>query len=111
VGYYTRYTLEIDPPQPGIEKAMVEVSDEFAWFVGYPGEFDEDFSHGWDGNNMEPSKWYSHDSDMKKLSALYPGVRFHLEGEGDEQGDVWKRTYLNGEIAVKKRAKVVMVDE
>jgi hypothetical protein len=56
-------------------------------------------------------KWYKHDDNMKHLSALYPDVTFYLDGEGEEQGDVWEKVYENGKLIRHRKAQIVMVDQ
>jgi hypothetical protein len=46
----------------------------------------------------EPMSWYDFDLDMKQLSTCSPGILYTLRGEGEGQGDVWVRYYLNGKV-------------
>lgn len=80
MGYYTDYTLTTIPEQ-------------------LPADFDSKFKEitsysvaDIDGN----IKWYDHDEDMLKLSALYPNIFFTLEGVGEDSDDRWISYYVNG---------------
>jgi antitoxin component YwqK of YwqJK toxin-antitoxin module len=48
----------------------------------------------------ESAKWYDSDQDMKELSSReeYKDVLFILEGEGEENDDIWKAYYKNGKV-------------
>ena len=43
-------------------------------------------------------KWYDHDEDMVKLSLRFPEYTFILEGEGEENGDLWRTIYHDGKL-------------
>ena len=43
-------------------------------------------------------KWYDHDEDIVKLSLRFPNYTFILEGEGEENGDLWRTIYHNGQL-------------
>lgn len=69
----------------------------------------------WDDNGVEQvlyeSKWYDHEKDMVKLSKEFPNVIFHLSGDGEEQGDVWKEIYSGGAKQKSLKAKIVFEEE
>lgn len=56
-----------------------------------------------DVGTYEPAdgyKWYEHREDMTWVSKELSGnILLLLEGEGEENGDVWKEYYRNGKIA------------
>lgn len=58
------------------------------------------------GDATESCKWYDHETDVKRLSALFPGMLFTLNGEGEESGDIWVKYFLDGKVQVCK-AKIV----
>lgn len=45
-------------------------------------------------------KWYDHETDMRTLSEAFPNLIFILEGEGEDQGDVWIKYFYNGRMDV-----------
>lgn len=53
-------------------------------------------------------KWYEHLSDLKKMTEEIRGVLFHLEGEGEEAGDIWDAFALNGQTQ-KHEARIIRV--
>lgn len=61
------------------------------------------------GQTEDDTKWYDHHDDMLKFSKVFPEALFELYGEGEEQGDVWKKYYQNGKSLV-IRAKVTFED-
>ena len=43
-------------------------------------------------------KWYDHTEDMCKISEKYQNVIFSLYGNGDEDGDMWVKYFMNGKV-------------
>jgi hypothetical protein len=60
----------------------------------------------WIGD-VDSCKWYEHEEDMRKLSALFPDVLFTLSGEGEESGDIWKM-YVKGGKSHSVSAEIVL---
>jgi hypothetical protein len=85
MGYYTRYTLETS-------LTYTSCDPDVAW-----NECKESF-----GTFDEACKWYEWEQDMLKFSALWPGVLFHVHGEGEESGDIWDAYFLNGKRQICK---------
>lgn len=46
----------------------------------------------------ESLKWYEHEEEMVELSKRYPTMVFILDGDGEEQGDIWRKFFLNGKM-------------
>lgn len=86
MGYYTTHRLTVAPPLPLKKVAKA--------FVGYE-DMIEEIEPGVFGSD-EPLKWYDHERDMRAFSGKYPKHLFTLDGEGEEQGDVW-REYCQAE--------------
>lgn len=89
MGYYTDFKLNADvydDEVPAIVSKLTEVTG-YSW-----------------GNTLTlwDSKWYDHHHDMIKVSKSFPNVKFILEGSGEENGDVWKKIYLNGKSKIYK---------
>jgi hypothetical protein len=118
VGYYTNYSLDIEIYDKSLVAQKKCVNEEH---TGYPD--DALFCHicgkslstnaiikqVWEaideknfpvGFNYEPCKWYLHDADMRLISIKYKGILFILKGEGEENGDLWVKYYLNGKCQV-----------
>lgn len=54
----------------------------------------DDLDYGVCGN----SKWYDYEADMCLLSKRFPGILFHLYGEGEVHDDIWDAYFLDGKM-------------
>lgn len=108
MGYYTRYELEAKEGNSYlIASKMFEEcnsSEKFYAFEYALNDFIENLDEN-SGNNFslflesgEETKWYEHEEDMKFLSLQFPEVLFKLHGEGEENGDVWDKYFMNGKM-------------
>lgn len=92
MGYLTNYSITA----PTTEK---EVWEDVRNLCG--GLFENDM-YMWEreinATGAYAVKWYDHVLDMTNLSEKYPTVKFVLDGEGTEQGDVWKKIFLGGKM-------------
>ena len=105
MGYYTYYNIEVAEKNE-IEKNsnyfnLLEI-DEIDRKLGKalckinPGYFKSvSLKVNIDSNEM---KWYEHDTDMLKLSKLFPDYVFILEGQGEEHPDMWITYYCDGHM-------------
>ena len=89
MGYYTNYTLSAqnaNGKESEIEERIKDIS-------GYTGlSFDSIYN----------CKWYNRFKDMEAVSKEFPDVTLSLEGDGEEQGDVWKAIFKDGKSKVVK---------
>lgn len=84
MGYYTRYTLST------IGKNSLPITS-------YLNEEElVEFYMDESGETIEPTKWYDHSNDIKRLSKKFPDTIFKLEGVGEESGDIWIKYFKNG---------------
>lgn len=95
MGYYTDYCLYARDKRSSSyhlpEDTVAEIDrviNELDLFEG------GDIIDGLWGN----AKWYYHDEDMIKISRQFPDVLFKLEGNGEEQGDMWITYYCDGRM-------------
>ena len=93
MGYLTNYTIT----------AYMNEDNELYKDIKllYEGLFKEDLricDNVLVSSGSDSVKWCDHDIDMTKLSEKYPTVKFVLDGEGEEQGDVWKKIFLGGRM-------------
>ena len=93
MGYYTNYELTILEGDDCITDYKKEISD----ISGYNYCFEDSI------------KWYDFDIDMKKLSLKHPNTVFKLNGNGEENGDIWVSYYKNGKSHYNKA--VIVLDE
>lgn len=99
MGYSTNYTLEHDTPDD--EMDIKEALLKNAYWMDY--DIDDLMDHGVTG------KWYEHEEEMLGLSYAFPNTIFILHGEGEEQGDVWKKRFINNTVET-VRAEVTIAD-
>ena len=95
MGYYTHYDLTTVQGNLSPEQ-MEQVKQFLSWSAWLVSEGDAGFPLS--TVLEERHKWYEHDEDMLALSREYPGVTFCLSGEGEDQGDVWKKYYRDGKM-------------
>ena len=84
MGYYTDFSITIkgEFDKKEMEEKIEEVTDYC---------FDE---HG--NRYHQNCKWYDNVENMTELSKFYPNNLFTVDGDGEENGDVWRRVYHNG---------------
>jgi hypothetical protein len=83
MGYYTRFELSVVEDDSGI--TLCDHKLAISEVAGYDDCFDDEI------------KWYGYKEDMQKYSKAYPNTIFLLDGIGEENGDVWKSFFKNGE--------------
>jgi hypothetical protein len=90
MGYSTRYSLEIDPPDRVV---MAMLRNDIP---------DAEYALERDGTSSEGRRWYDHEKDLREFSTEYPTHLFTLRGEGEEGGDLWVLYVKNGEFQREK---------
>ena len=99
MGYYTKFRLRVknaDHPEfEQFERNELDANKETASGYYIRDAYYEGFE----------CKWYDHDREMISLSLQYPSLVFELEGDGEEQGDSWRKYYVNG-LRQECRAKI-----
>lgn len=90
MGYYTDFEIEVIPDEG------VEVDFDYLHFkLNKISEYVFSVS-GNNGLRLGDSKWYNSKSDMSRLSEQFKNVLFIVNGEGEENGDIWKYYFKNG---------------
>ena len=118
MGYYTEYTLVIDNSQvkDEVEKKkqseieeiqQSNISDELkmrlikdvekTYRTSIVTQSDVIDFLTYDPFDDE-CKWYEHTEDMRKISEKYQNVIFSLYGNGEEDGDMWVKYFMNGKV-------------
>jgi hypothetical protein len=87
MGYSTWYNLDIDPVPAGDHPIWDEQIDY--------AEFREMWEQQGSDCGFE-SKWYEHAIELIMLSRKYPEFLFTLSGDGEENGDLWKKFFKGG---------------
>lgn len=102
MGYETRFTGAVHGPKPIYDKFREDAERGDTKFGSYG--FDLDF--WFYSDNYDQMKWYDWQKDCEELSKDYPNLLFSLEGEGEDNDDIWKAWFRNGKSVV-VRAKIV----
>lgn len=95
MGYYTEYSLMTSLPTENNKTLLKKI-------IKLARKNDESIAFAIDDNGdpQQRCKWYEHENDMRAISALHPGVLFTLSGDGEEQGDSWKKYFRDGNMQV-----------
>lgn len=82
MGYFTNYNLKTEPYKEGLIQELL----------------DEDNAYGIDENGdcTNSVKWYTHEADLKEFSKKHSTILFILDGEGEENDDLWILYIKNG---------------
>ena len=88
MGYYTNYGLSVIEGNDELIKEFVESLKDITYALNE------------DGSCNNSCKWYSHEKDLKDFSKKHPETLFLLEGEGEENGDLWKKYFKDGKMQV-----------
>lgn len=106
MGYRTNYKLKMKNLTEEQEMMMI------GYTIKHQNEFyGEDLLSDLIKYKECEGKWYENKLDMEKLSSKFPEVEFILSGEGEENGDIWENTYLNGKLISAKIAEINMVEQ
>ena len=79
MGYYTKFDLSILNDNNYLLDEILENNKDLQYCLD------------------EECKWYEHRDDMIKISLNHKDKIFRLEGNGEEDGDLWVEFYKNGE--------------
>ena len=96
---YTQHHLNWEGPSPTVEEVAARAAELFE--AAAPGTREhENETKCWTdtltGNNI--CKWYEHELQMARLSREWPGAVFELSGSGEDETDLWKKYFRNGQI-------------
>ena len=114
MGYYTYFTLgvhkkkyDVNCPEVTVDfeiekKVAVELAKIIYEIGDKPEERDVKYlaaveEHGIYEVLNDSMKWYDHEDDMCKLSAMFPDLYFTLEGDGEECDDFWRKLFHGGQ--------------
>jgi len=88
MGYYTIYTLCVLNGNENIISKLREENEDAMYAIDENGV----------GRCM--AKWYKHEEELKSFSKRNPDILFKLEGEGEENGNLWVKYIKNGKVQV-----------
>lgn len=95
MGYYTKHTLKTKNQEHfGLIKSELETISEY-------------------GSSLfeERVTWYECGTDCLVVSAKYPSIAFAIHGSGENQGDVWQKTYEGGQLIDDWKARLTSAPE
>ena len=101
VSYYTKHEASWD----GTEVTEEEVSRTLAEIAADDGSVrtpesrsGQDPASRWLEiiTGEQRAEWAQVDTHMRELSTRYPGVRFTVNGQGEDQGDTWREHFQGG---------------
>lgn len=95
MGYCTKFRLDWsgvkDAAQDEAIRQLVRTSDGAQYCL------EEDAK-----SSASSGKWYEWEDDLKKWSLEFPHVRFQMNGEGEESGDIWVAYAKAGRVQQEK---------
>ena len=95
MGYYTTFKLSVKDSEitDNIKKELSIINRDYFDNMDTIDELIE----GW-----FEAKWYNYEDDMKMLSLKFPTIVFILEGDGEENDDMWVAYFMNGKVQHEK---------
>jgi hypothetical protein len=91
MGYNTQFEFEFRPPE-GKDRFLEALKATQAT----PGAFHEyEYAEG-----AGSAKWYEHEKEIAEASKSVPDVIIVVDGQGESQGDVWRKFFKAGKVEV-----------
>lgn len=103
MGYYTEFSLEIETNRHPLSEIMKAIKEDEDTFYGierptvHQLEDNTPYQNCCLGTYTEV-KWYNEEADMIEFSKRFPAATFTVEGHGEEEGDIWRHRYRNGNV-------------
>lgn len=95
MGYFTKFRLDWSGAKDGYEEKTIQefvrTSEAAQYCLGKDAK-----------SSNERGKWYEWEDDLKKWSLEFPHVRFQMNGEGEESGDIWVAYAKAGRVQQEK---------
>lgn len=97
MGYYSWFDSDAYVYESGKPLAEMQHLNELPFVEAWIREnLEEEFEYtGFEESHGE-TKWYEWEEDLTRLSAAFPGVLFVVDREGEENGDMERGWFLNG---------------
>lgn len=96
MGYETQFRIQVSPDYGPLSQfgasaviAALRANNDTAFFA-----IDAD------GEPSNSAKWYEWERELRDFSTAYPSKLFTVDGEGEEQGDVWRAYIQDGKSVV-----------
>ena len=94
MGYYSDFSINILPEQE--EKTLLKIKDDIEKASGY------DFCLEGKNINAYHVKWYNYERNLKYISEKYPCLVFLIDIVGEENGDLMRGQFKDGEYELVK---------
>ena len=108
MSYNTHFALTIQDGGPEIEYVAREVTMLVDKTEPGSRRYEEGVAFWTGALAGDPeTKWYERTETMTQISQMWPDTLFTLEGEGDEQGDVWIEYHFNGKVQKERQPEWV----
>lgn len=105
MGYETDYSLRILKTRFAVSEIAptfvdITCTDEGLSIIDDLRQSNEsaEYCLDFEGESEAYAKWYDHNFDMLEFSKKYPDILFKLHGEGERNGDLWDKYFLNGKM-------------
>ena len=95
MGYYTIFKLSAKDSEI-TDDMKKELSTINSYYFDNMNLIDE-LVEGW-----FEAKWYDYVDNIKMLSLKFPTIVFILEGDGEENDDMWVAYFMNGKVQYEK---------
>lgn len=96
MSYDTHFSAKVEGPQDQVDMFILSVRlrelPPIGTYMNDQDWLELFYEGGFSGS------WYDHEDDMQTLANLYPNLIFTFDGEGEEQGDVWRIMHKGGEV-------------
>ena len=97
MAYNTRYHLNWNQDGPEIQE-VAEAIGQADPGSGTSGMDQQGATRHWQsiitGDNR--TSWYNHEQNMAEASRNWPSLLFTLDGQGEEDDDIWRKYFRNG---------------
>lgn len=115
MGYYTSYSLSVQPRKNGMYFTKDTIS-ALNLAVNQLEVFDDGSFE--DGGWCTYAKWYDYEDNMIALSEKFPDILFELDGNGEDSEDFWieyfcggRHQYCRGEITYEEPDMAALIGE
>lgn len=95
MSYDTYFSAKVEGPQEQVDMFILLVRLKDLPSIGTYMNEDDWIDLFWEGGFS--GSWYDHEDDLLALAKLYPELTFIIDGEGENQGDVWRDMYKGHE--------------
>lgn len=96
MGYYTYYNLSV------FEYKNNTKGEEVKNQIDFKKEICDIYHNGSQGLCFKAIEWHNWEKDMLEFSKKYPDLLFQLNGEGEDNDDIWVAYFIDGKCQYSK---------